>query len=334
VPASVVATWGPEPLAGLAGAMGTRAVDALLVVLAGLRTAPLAPAVGPLGALGMCAIFLRPRAGFTAAILLLALGLRTRSAGGMEVTFFDVGQGDAALVEFADGQRWLVDGGRGEDVLKALRRRGIRSLDAVIASHADADHADGLLPVVRDLRVGSLQIGSVEGHETLVQAARDRGIPVVIRPTLRGPAISDNDGSVVVRAVSPWGTVLFAGDLEAAGEAVHGEPSTVLKVPHHGAATSSSEAFLARVQPLLAVVPVGANRYGHPDPGVEARYRARNIQLLRTDLDGEITVRFDPEGVAVHSATGPSMRLEGNLRARIPNTPTANAANPMLKPWL
>jgi competence protein ComEC len=191
-----------------------------------------------------------------------------------------VGQGDAALVEFPDGRRWLVDGGRRDEVLRALRRRGVRTLDAVIASHADADHAEGLLAVVGQLRVRTLIVGPGEGHAALREVARSRGIPVVVHPVL--PGVSDNDGSVVVRANSPWGSVLFAGDLEAAGEAVHGVPSTVLKVPHHGARTSSSPGFLDRVRPVLAVIPVGPNRYGHPSAEVEGRYRERGVQVLRT----------------------------------------------------
>jgi competence protein ComEC len=109
-------------------------------------------------------------------------------------------------------------------------------------------------------------------------------------------------------------------------------PATVLKVPHHGSATSSSEGLLSRVDPSLAVVSVGPNFYGHPHREVLDRYRQHGIPLLRTDLDGTIVVRLDPEGVRAYSATG-SVWL-GKRRATTPNTRMAMAAITMLNPWL
>ncbi|MEZ4321558.1 MAG: ComEC/Rec2 family competence protein [Myxococcota bacterium] len=331
VPFAATATWAPDPLAGWGLWGGELAVRFMLAVLSQLRTAPLAPAVGPFGALVLCGVFVRVRWGWILTVLVLGLGLRTRSAGGLEVTFFDVGQGDAALVEFPDGRRWLVDGGRTPAVRDALRRRGVRHLDVVIASHADADHAAGLLPVVTDLRVDALWIGRYAGHEELLEAAHARGVEVrVLRPAVVDG--SDNDASLVVTAHSPWGSVLFAGDVEAAGEAVLHAPATVLKVPHHGSDTSSSEAFLDRVRPVLAVASVGYNRYGHPSRAVVDRYVARDIPLLRTDLDGTITVRLDPNGLSAYSDAG--VRVADTRRATTPNTTTAMAAITMLNPWL
>lgn len=324
VPLAGGASFLPEPLAEPCGWLGGHAVTVLITVLGWMRTEPLAPAVGPGGALFLCVLFLRPRAGFVGAVLLVGLGLRTRSAGGLEVTFLDVGQGDAALVEHPDGRRWLVDGGRRDEVLRALRRRGVRTLDVVIASHGDADHAEGLLAVVQGLRVGMLVVGPTRDHDGLRAVARSRGVPVVVHPGL--PGASANDGSVVVRASSPWGSVYFAGDLEAAGEAVHGWPSTVLKVPHHGSATSSSPGFLDRVAPELAVISVGPNRYGHPDPGVEMRLRGRGVDVLRTDLDGTVTVRFDPAGRWIHTERD-GWRTLGPCGVTRSSTPTPTPSN-------
>lgn len=335
VPCAALAEWGPAPLDGLGLAAGEVAVRLLLAVLDRLRTAPLAPAVGPLGALFLCAIFARVRVGWIAAVVVLGLGLRMRSAGGLEVTFFDVGQGDAALVEHPDGRRWLVDGGRGPAVRDALRRRGVRHLDVVVASHADDDHAGGLLPVLETLRVDALWVARVEGHEALVAAAVAHGTRVEVLPPPVAHDASDNDASLVVRADSPWGSVLFAGDVEAAGEAALHAPATVLKVPHHGSDTSSSPGLLERVRPALAVVSVGPNWYGHPHGAVLERYRERGIPVLRTDLDGTITVRMDADGIRAYSALGASIGVaDGKRRATTPNTAMARAARTMLKPWL
>jgi len=334
VPCAALAEWGPAPLDGLGGWLGGWAVRFMLAGLDLLRTAPLAPAVGPLGALILCGVFLRIRVGWIASVLILGLGLRTRSAGGMEVLFFDVGQGDSALVEYPDGRRWLVDGGRNDAVRNALRRMGVRSLDVVVASHGDADHAAGLLPVLESLRVRELWIGRVEGHEALLSMAVARGVKVRRFPSRVESEASANDASLVVRARSRWGEVLFAGDVEEAGEAWIREPATVLKVPHHGSATSSSPGLLDRVQPELAVLSVGFNRYGHPHDAVLERYRERSIPVLRTDLDASIRLRFDEQGVRAYSASGPLIWLAGDRRAYTPKKAMAPRAMTMLNPWL
>lgn len=333
VPCAAGSTWLPEPLAEWSAVGGEWAVRALLFGLNLLSIPPLNPAVGPIGAVLLCAIALRVRVGWIGSVLLLVLGLRTRAAGGLEVTFFDVGQGDAALVEHPDGQRWLVDGGR-RGIAAALRRRGVRTLDRVIVSHADTDHSGGLIEVVRTLRVRSLWVSRLAGHEALLGAAVARGVDVHIVERTVPASASDNDASLVVRAESAWGSVLFAGDVEALGEAEITAPATVLKVPHHGSKTSSSPGLLDRVQPALAVMSVGFNRFGHPHFEVTERYAQRGIPVLRTDLDGTITVRMDPQGVRAYSETGPVIWLDGSRRATTPKTTMANTASTMLIPWL
>lgn len=301
--APLAATWayGPEPLAGWAGQLGEGAVDLLLAVLARLVTEPLTPAVGATGALLLGAMFLRARPGWVGAVLLLVLGLRARPRDALEVTFFDVGQGDAALVEHPDGRRWLVDGGRSPRIVSALRRRGIRHLDRVIASHGDADHARGLEAVLCALSVDVLDVGRVEGHESLLDAAARCDVPVVAHGTVGETA---NAASLVTRVESPWGSLLLTGDLDAGSEHVLG-PADVLKVPHHGSSTSSSGAMLDRVRPRLAVLSVGENRYGHPHAGVLERYAERGIPVVRTDELGTVLVRFDADGIHVSGRDGP-----------------------------
>jgi competence protein ComEC len=90
-------------------------------------------------------------------------------------------------------------------------------------------------------------------------------------------------------------TMLLSGDIEAAAEAgLAGPASTVLKVPHHGSRSSSSAPFLAAVGPRLAVLSAGfRNRHGHPHPQVVERYRRLGVELLRTDVDGAITLSSD-----------------------------------------
>ncbi len=117
-----------------------------------------------------------------------------------------------------------------------------------------------------------------------------------------------NDASLILRVGYAGRSVLFTGDIEAngegelAGRTVLGQvvASDVLKVPHHGSRTSSSGELLDAVRPGLAVVSLGwRNRFHFPRPEVVERYRARDIRLLRTDVNGAITVTIHPDGSLV-----------------------------------
>ncbi|MFP2911186.1 ComEC/Rec2 family competence protein, partial [Pyxidicoccus sp. 3LFB2] len=114
-----------------------------------------------------------------------------------------------------------------------------------------------------------------------------------------------NDRSVAVLVRHGDVTVLLAGDVEEDGEATLVEglgPVTVMKAPHHGSRTSSTEALLERTRPRHVVFCVGRrNRYGFPHPEVEARYRAQGSECWRTDLDGAVTVESDGKDVRLVS---------------------------------
>jgi competence protein ComEC len=127
------------------------------------------------------------------------------------------------------------------------------------------------------------------------------------------PVAKRNDLSCVLRIAAGGHAMLLTGDIERGAEAAmlagaHALASDVLLVPHHGSRTSSSAAFIAAVAPRWAVVPVGyRSRFGHPNPEVLARYRAADIEVLRTDLQGAITLRM---GGSLE------MRAERQLRGR------------------
>jgi competence protein ComEC len=228
---------------------------------------------------------------------LLARDIARRLDARLRVTFLDVGQGDAALIEGPGGHVMLIDGGGsfdgsfdpGERVIEPLlRARGIGRLDVVALSHPHPDHLNGLHRVLERFSVGRLWTSGDDGrnpdYDRLIATARRRGVdlsgpaplhlgPVAITPLgpwLDGrvaapPGLSVNDASLVVRIDFAGRGALFAGDLEADGEgelagrraAGDHVASDVLKVPHHGSRTSSSPELLDAVRPALAVISLG-----------------------------------------------------------------------------
>ena len=117
--------------------------------------------------------------------------------------------------------------------------------------------------------------------------------------------LGENARSSVLKIDSAYGGMLLPADIEQASEAdiIASEagvlPAQVMLAPHHGSSTSSSAAFLSAVAPGMIVIGVGYhNRFGHPKPDVMERYATRKIRVLRTDLDGEIALRFDAQGLA------------------------------------
>ena len=242
----------------------------------------------------------------------------------------DVGQGDAIALR-TPGWRWiLVDAGdqwRESDVgarvvAPYLRRRG-GEVAAFILSHPHADHIGGAASVIRRMPVGFVwdggyaQASSV--YESVLDAARERG--VAWRPARPGAAM-DIDGvrltvlspdsaeiaaapdanaaSVVVMAEYRGVKILLTGDAERDVEARLAARlgadlrADVLKVGHHGSATSTTAPLLEAVSPRLALVSVGAgNRYGHPSPDVLEALRSHGSHVLRTDDVGTIVVSID-----------------------------------------
>ena len=272
-----------------------------------------------LGALNVC-VWRHPEA------------LAGRTPGALRVTMIDVGQGDAILAEFPGGKTLLIDaGGRSpafdagkERVLPFLKRRNIRALDALLITHPDIDHAGGAPAVLRGLRVRELLCAAGEGARDYVAAAERAGTPVtpvrdgmrpgadfpgrlyLIAPRPGGSRGTTNDRSIVLRIVYGRVALLFTGDAGAGAErtmiARYGPflSSQVLKVAHHGSAGATSDEFLSRVRPGVALVSVGrGNRYGHPSPGVIARLIAAGARVLRTDCGGAGIVETDGSDVRV-----------------------------------
>ncbi len=238
-----------------------------------------------------------------------------------------MGQGDAALVRTPEGVNVLIDAGPDERLAATkLAALGVRRLDLVVASHAHADHVAGLPAVLARHPVGLiLEPGcpaDSPAYERFLEAAEAEQVAVrrprggarirlggllveVLGPDECAPG-SPNDDSIVVRLSYGGATVLLPGDAEIPAQRDlldDGDPvgADVLKVPHHGGATSDA-AFFDRVAPRVAVVSVGENEYGHPVREVLDALRAAGASIVRTDRAGDVVVRFDPGGLRVESA--------------------------------
>lgn len=245
------------------------------------------------------------------------------------VSFLDVGQGDAILIEAPGGHEVLIDGGPGRKVLSELGQVlpfYDRNLDLVIATHPDADHIGGLPLVLENYRVAGFLAPEVACRTALCSelekevtnlglrklvAARGEEILLGGGATLEilspdGPVLGSdtNLASVVARLSFGQTTFLFTGDAPQVVErrliAKDGTKLDVdvLKVGHHGSDTSSVPDFLALTSPQLAVISVGAkNRYGHPKASVLEELKKAGAEIWRTDEQGRLKIISDGEKI-------------------------------------
>lgn len=264
--------------------------------------------------------------------------------GKLHIDFLDVGQGDSALVTMPDGTTLLVDGGGRPGFLKPsidsepveqearsigeavvseyLWWRGLDRVDYVLATHADADHIDGLNDVVRNFSVCSALVGRTPGgdpeyakfaqtltlnrtplqvlEEGDVMRFGDVEVTVLWPPaTMDANAPSQNNDSVVLSLRFGERTILLTGDIEKGAEtamirARQNLHADVVKVPHHGSKTSSTENFVDATKPGVAVISVGrTSMFGHPHKEVVARWLASGAEVLTTGRCGTITVTTD-----------------------------------------
>ncbi len=266
--------------------------------------------------------------------LLASLGLSDISIpeGEASVHFIDVGQGDASLI-LVDGHAVLIDGGendKGDTVVNYLKNQGVEKLDLIVATHPHSDHIGGLDAVMAAIptdtllmpRLPQTQLPTTKTYKDLLTQAAESQVKVVYsepgqqltygdgRLTVLGPleGYDDlNDTSAVVLFRYGSQRFLFTGDMETKAEKDLLEEygagelgAQVLKLGHHGSSTSTSAAFLDRVDPEIAVACVGAgNSYGHPHQETVDLLANRGVRFLRTDLNGTVVLSTDGSNLDV-----------------------------------
>ncbi|MCL4498776.1 MAG: DNA internalization-related competence protein ComEC/Rec2 [Chloroflexi bacterium] len=248
----------------------------------------------------------------------------SRPPSGVEITFLDVGQGDATLVREPRGSTVLIDSGPDESVLQGrLTARGVKKIDLAFLTHQHADHSAGFRSVFRTMAVGRFVVPQA-GRRTsdltkLIEEAEsgkasvEEAVPgreyrlgdVSVRVVSTGAAGgNENDVSTVVKVEVGEFSLLVPGDSEEEEERSlvegGGLSASVLKVPHHGGATAAYPGFLSAVGPKVAVISVGkGNRYGLPSKTAVDRLRAAGASIYRTDRNGSVRILTDGKSMEV-----------------------------------
>lgn len=240
----------------------------------------------------------------------------------LEVSFFDVGQGDSILIKVPGNYQLLIDGGPSySKVLDGLSREmpfNDKEIDLVILSHPESDHITGLLSVLENYKVNNILWTGIEKEGEKFEAWKrmisEEGANVyyanagnkvimgeasleIINPKelLKGEIIKEsNNAAVVSKLQYKDSSFLFTGDISTKIEKeLTNTDVDILKVAHHGSKYSTSEDFLQKATPLVAVIQVGKNSYGHPTEEVLTRLDNFGIKVLRNDTNGDIKIVSD-----------------------------------------
>ena len=249
----------------------------------------------------------------------------------LEVDFLDVGQGDAILIKTPSGLNILIDGGPDKTVIKRLGENlpwWDKQIDLIILTHPHDDHATGLIDVLKRYQVKKILYTGVAhnapNYLAWLKLVRDQKVPMVIIDkeqtidlgrgakleilypvaSFLGKTADDlNDSSIVAKLIFGQSNLLLTGDaglevekiLLAGGADLSAD---VLKIGHHGSEYSTSEGFLEKVKPMMAVIEVGKdNQFGHPNLRIIKRLERAGAKIYRTDLDG--TVRLLSDGIRI-----------------------------------
>ena len=241
--------------------------------------------------------------------------------------FLDVGQGDSCFIELPNGETMLIDAGTSSSsgyIINFIKERGHSDIDYVIATHPHADHIGGMSSVFDAFDVKKMYMTQAASdsktYKNMLKAIENEGCPVSYIEA--GSSISTipnvtaefvapcrlnysdiNNSSAVLRLDYCDGSYLFSGDAEelaeyeflSLGKLVDAD---VLKVGHHGSATSSSDAYLSAVTPNVAVISCGVgNSYGHPNQLTVSKLLNMGASVYRTDTDGTVEVNTDGSNI-------------------------------------
>ena len=242
----------------------------------------------------------------------------SEAAATVKVHFINVGQGDAALIQTGN-ENILIDGGgkgKGDEVFAYLKKQKVKTLNAVVSTHPDADHIGGLSYIIDNMKVKKVYAPKIshttQAYKNFLTSVKKKKLKIMTAKT--GVEIYTKASDISLKFIAPvksyaksdlnnWSGVLllkhgnkkflFTGDAEEEAEsdmlAKGLIPNVdVLKVAHHGAKEATTKAFLNKAKPKYAVISVGKNSYGHPTSPVLSRLKAVKAKVYRTDKSGNI----------------------------------------------
>ncbi len=250
--------------------------------------------------------------------------------GELQVYFIDVGNADSILIRQGEANA-LIDAGErgdGDDVLAYLNTQGVKKLDLVIATHPHADHIGGMTDVINGIEIDKFVMSFMPEDETpttatylnMLTALDEKNVTVeeaksgtvyalgTAQLTVLAPLSESSEAnniSVVTRLTFGERSFLFMGDAETAVEnelLLSGAPlsADVIKIGHHGSDTSSSQAFLSKVDADHAIIPCGkGNSYGHPNADVLSRLEKMDVAIYRADVHGHIAIATDGKSLDI-----------------------------------
>ena len=253
----------------------------------------------------------------------LCAGVYSDGFGNDPIVFLDVGQGDCLHIH--SRKDILVDGGGspdynvGENTLKPyLLKNGVSKIDIAFATHLHTDHYKGLCELSQSYRIDKLAVfaGNKVNEDTIRKECKcqeiiylKKGDVLTIDKNLRvivlGPdgntlssSEDENDNSLVLNVIYKGVSILMTADIDSEGEShLAGDVSCdILKAAHHGSKYSSSDSFLDKANPAMAVISVGKNNYGHPSDEVIGKFSERKIPYFRTDNSGAIGIEVGRNG--------------------------------------
>ncbi|MBR4452010.1 MAG: MBL fold metallo-hydrolase [Clostridia bacterium] len=252
-------------------------------------------------------------------------------AEGIGIVYFDVGQGDSALV-ICDGKTMLIDAGENgyeEELITRIHSLGIKKLDYAVCTHFHTDHIGGMPEIIDEFAPDTVLMPAVRPelipdsytYGVLIESISEYDAEIVnpvfgesfdfgkAKVYTLGPVSDDaenhNDSSLILKFTYGKRSFLFTGDAEKDEElSVIAEgadvSADVLKVGHHGSANSSCAAFLEKVSPSYCIISVGAgNDYGHPHEALEKRLLQYTGKIYRTDICSDIYLVSDGNKIKI-----------------------------------
>ena len=255
------------------------------------------------------------------------------------IHYFDVGNADATLIQFSDGQTLLIDSGYYETsdvVLEDLSEAGVTQLDAVVVTHQHADHFGAMPEILEEYPVTDFYMPSVpedlipttDAFEILLESLEEEDIsaidPVQGEIILSGDeysvqVLSDenitssdlNDYSIVLLVTVGSNSFLFMGDAGPIStnqiiDQGYDVQSDVIRVSHHGSEDSTTQAWLDAVDAKVAIISCDAanNSYGHPHQELLNLLAENELTVFRTDMDGSMTLTCDGKNFSITAADG------------------------------